>query len=82
MRLLRMPQIYAVLAVGLSYLLNLDELSTKLAVMLSSMPTAVNVTILAIEFNVRPRFVSSVVVVSTVASVFTLTLILVLLGVG
>jgi predicted permease len=70
------------LAVGLSYLLNLDELSTKLAVMLSSMPTAVNVTILAIEFNVRPRFVSSVVVVSTVASVFTLTLTLVLLGVG
>ena len=70
------------LAVGLSYLLNLDELSTKLAVMLSSMPTAVNVTILAIEFNVRPRLVSSVVVVSTAASVFTLTLILVLLGVG
>jgi predicted permease len=29
------------LAVGLSYLLNLDELSTKLAIMLSSMPTAV-----------------------------------------
>ena len=70
------------LAVGLSYLLNLDELSTKLAIMLSSMPTAVNVTILAIEFNVRPRFVSSVVVVSMAASVFTLTLILVLLGVG
>ena len=56
---------------GLSYLLNLDELSTKLAVMLSSMPTAVNVTILAIEFNVRPRLVSSIVVVSTAASVFT-----------
>jgi predicted permease len=50
--------------------------------MLSSMPTAVNVTILAIEFNVRPRFVSSVVVVSTVASVLSLTLVLVLLGVG
>jgi predicted permease len=81
-RLLRMPQIYAVLAVGLSYLLNLDELSTKLAVMLSSMPTAVNVTILAIEFNVHPRCVSSAVVVSTAASVFSLTLILVLLGVG
>ena len=69
------------LAVGLSYALNLDGLSTKLAIMLSSMPTAVNVTILAIEFNVRPRFVSSVVVVSTAASVFSLTLILVLLGV-
>ena len=70
------------LALLLSGLLSLDELSTKLAVMLSSMPTAVNVTILAIEFNVRPRFVSSVVVVSTATSVFTLTLILVLLGVG
>lgn len=69
------------LAVVLSYLLDLDDLSTKLAVMLSSMPTAVNVTILAIEFNVRPRFVSSVVVVSTAASVITLTLILVLLDV-
>jgi malate permease and related proteins len=69
------------LAIGLSYALNLDGLSTKLAIMLSSMPTAVNVTILAIEFNVRPRFVSSVVVVSTAASVFSLTLILVLLGV-
>ena len=69
------------LAIGLSYALNLDGLSTKLAIMLSSMPTAVNVTILAIEFDVRPRFVSSVVVVSTAASVFSLTLILVLLGV-
>jgi hypothetical protein len=35
-----------------------------------------------VEFDVRPRFVSSVVVVSTVASVFSLTLILVFLGVG
>ena len=69
------------LALFLSGLLGLDELSTKLAVMLSSMPTAVNMTILAIEFDVRPRFVNSVVVVSTVASVLSLTLILVLLGV-
>jgi predicted permease len=70
------------LALLLSHLLGLNELSTKLAVMLSSMPTAVNMTILAIEFDVRPRFVSSVVVVSTVASVLSLTVILVLLGAG
>jgi predicted permease len=30
-------------------------LGLQLAVMLSSMPTAVSVTILAIEFNIRPR---------------------------
>ena len=69
------------LALLLAHLLGLNELSTKLAVMLSSMPTAVNMTILAIEFDVRPRFVSSVVVSSTVASVLSLTLLLVLLGV-
>ena len=68
------------LALLLSHLLGLNELSTRLTVMLSSMPTAVNVTILAIEFDVRPRFVSSVVVSSTVASVLSLTLILALLG--
>jgi len=70
------------LALLLAHLLGLNELSTKLAVMLSSMPTAVNMIILAIEFDVRPRFVSSVVVVSTVASMLSMTLILVLLGVG
>jgi len=69
------------LALLLAHLLGLNELSTKLAVMLSSMPTAVNMIILAIEFDVRPRFVSSVVVVSTVASMLSMTLILVLLGV-
>jgi predicted permease len=61
------------LALLLAHLLGLNELSTRLTVMLSSMPTAVNVTILAIEFDVRPRFVSSVVVVFTVASVLSLT---------
>ena len=61
--------------------LGLDELSTKLAVILASMPTAVNMTIFAIEFDVRPRFVSSVVTTSTVASVITLTVLLAFIGV-
>jgi len=61
--------------------LGLDELSTKLAVILASMPTAVNMTIFAIEFDVRPRFVNSVVTTSTVASMVTLTVLLVFVGV-
>lgn len=68
------------IAFGLAYLLGLDELSTKLAVMLASMPTAVNMIILAIEFDVRPRFVGGVVTVSTAASVVTLALLLALVG--
>ena len=68
------------LALALAVALGLDELSTKLAVVLASMPTAVNMTIIAIEFDVRPKFVGSVVTVSTVASVATLTLLLVFTG--
>ncbi len=68
------------LSLALARLLHMDELSTKLAVILGSMPTAVNMTILAIEFNVRPRLVSGVVMVSTVLSLLTLPLLLLLFG--
>jgi malate permease and related proteins len=68
------------LSLALAHLLGMDELSTKLAVILASMPTAVNMTILAIEFDVRPQLVGSVVVVSTVLSLLTLTILLLLFG--
>ena len=67
-------------AAGLAVLLGLDGLSTDLAIMLASMPTAVNITIIAIEFDVRPKFVSSVVTISTAASVITLAVLLAFLG--
>ncbi len=67
-------------AVGLALLIGLDGLSTDLAIMLASMPTAVNITIIAIEFDVRPKFVSSVVTISTAASVVTLAVLLAFLG--
>ncbi len=67
---------------GLAYVLGLDPLSTKLAVILGSMPTAVNVTLLAVEFDLRPKLVSSVVIVSTALSFVTLTVLLGALGAG
>jgi malate permease and related proteins len=67
---------------GLAYALDLDPLSTNLAVVLGSMPTAVNVTVLAIEFDLRPKLVSSIVIVSTILSFFTLTILLGALGAG
>jgi predicted permease len=66
---------------GLAYALGLDPLPTKLAVVLGSMPTAVNVIVLALEFDLRPKLVSSIVIVSTVLSFVTLTVLLVVLGV-
>ena len=67
---------------GLAYIFGLDPLSTKLAVVLGSMPTAVNVTLLAVEFDLRPKLVSSIVIVSTALSFVTLTVLLGALGAG
>jgi predicted permease len=64
---------------GLAYVLGLGPLPTKLAVVLGSMPTAVNVIVLALEFDLRPKLVSSIVIVSTVLSFVTLTVLLVVL---
>jgi hypothetical protein len=44
------------------------------------MPTAVFTTILAVEFNVRPGFVTSTVAISTLLSAITLPIIITLLG--
>jgi malate permease and related proteins len=43
------------------------------------MPTAVNVIVLALEFDLRPKLVSSIVIVSTALSFVTLTVLLVVL---
>jgi hypothetical protein len=50
--------------------------------MLAAMPSAVLMVILAIEFDARPRFVSTVVAGTTLASMVTLTVLLSLWGVG
>jgi len=42
----------------------------------SAMPTAILATIIAMEFNIKPEFVTTAVLFTTVASLFTLTLVL------
>ena len=46
----------------------------------SSMPTAVGAALVAVEFNVRPAFVSGAVLVTTLGSAVTLTILLLLLA--
>jgi predicted permease len=67
-----------IVAYGLALLLGLHGLSLAVGVMLAGMPTAVNTTIIAIEFNSRPNLVVGTVVASSVASLATLTALLVL----
>lgn len=65
---------------GLVRLLGLSGLSAQVTILEAAMPTAVISVILSTEFDAAPRFVSTVVVGTTVASLFTLTLVLHLLG--
>jgi len=60
------------IALGLCHWLGLDGPARQAAVTLSAMPVAVSTTILALEFDVEPDFVTGAVSVSTILSPFTL----------
>jgi malate permease and related proteins len=51
----------------------LDEVGRDTMIVLSAMPTAVVTTVIAAQFDARPRWVTRVVVVSTAAAVLTLS---------
>ena len=61
------------LALVLSWALGLTGAARQAATIEASMPAAVITTILALEFDVAPNFVTSVVFASTILSPFTLT---------
>jgi predicted permease len=64
----------------LANLLSLTGPSLQACVVEASMPTAVTTTVLAIEFDARPEFVTSVVFLSTLISPITLTPIIALVS--
>jgi hypothetical protein len=61
-------------AMGIAHLVGLEGAAFKAGVLQTSMPTAVITTILAVEFDAVPDFVTSVVFVSTLLSPLTVTL--------
>ena len=61
-------------ALGLARVVGLQGAAFQAGVLQASMPTAVITTILALEFDVLPNFVTSVVFVSTLLSPLTVTL--------
>jgi predicted permease len=69
-----------IIALGLASLLGLSPSGRQAGVVLASMPVAVITTILALEFDVAPTFVTSTVFVSTLLSPLTLTPLLAYLG--
>ena len=67
------------IAFGVAYFLGLSDVALRVGIMQAAMPTAVNTTILALEFDTWPHFVSNVVVSTTIMSLLTLTILLVFL---
>jgi predicted permease len=63
-------------AFGIAHLIGLEGAAFQAGVLQASMPTAVITTILALEFDVAPNFVTSAVCVTTLLSPFTLTLLI------
>ena len=60
-------------ALGLVWVLGITGTARQAGVVLASMPVAVVTTILALEFDAAPAFVTSAVFLSTLLSPFTLT---------
>lgn len=66
-------------AFGITLALGLEGDTRDVVLIQSAMPTAVFTTLMATEFNARPRFVTSVVLATTVLSLITVTALLAVL---
>jgi malate permease and related proteins len=65
-----------IIAFPLAWLLDLHGIPRAVCIIEASMPTAVAASIIAIEFDVKPKLVTGTIFVSTVVSVITLTVLL------
>lgn len=63
-------------AFPLAALLGLDGVTRAVCIIEASMPTAVMATIVAVEFDARPKLVTGIVFASTLGSIVTLTILL------
>ena len=69
------------LALGVILLFRLDGLVAQVLLISSSVPTAVNTALIAVEKNNHPNFATQVVIISTVLSAFTMTGVIYLSGI-
>jgi len=69
----------AIVAYLLTLLFKFDGITQKVLILLPSMPSAVYSVILATKFDVQPEFPSGVILVSTIASAFSLAILLYIL---
>lgn len=75
-RLLISPAIAFVIV----FLIPMDPLLAKVLVLTAAMPSAANTVIYAVQYDTEPDLVSSITLITTLISIFTVTVMLILLG--
>ncbi|PYZ92772.1 transporter [Salipaludibacillus keqinensis] len=68
------------IAWGITLLMPLDPLLAKVLIVAAAMPSAATIVMYAVEFDAKPKLVSSITLITTLLSIFTITLILMILG--
>lgn len=67
------------IAFPLAALMGMEGVARAVCIVESSMPTAVMASIVAVEFDAKPKLVTSIIFASTLASIVTLTVLLAIL---
>lgn len=69
-----------VIAFLLTLIFPFDPLLANVLIISAAMPSAATIVMFAVQFDTKPKFISSVTLVSTLISVFTITLLLMILN--
>ncbi len=64
------------IAFGLSFIFSLSEMEIRSGILQAGMPAAILGSIIAIEYDIMPKFVTTAVLVTTMLSIVTLTILL------
>ncbi|PYZ99106.1 transporter [Alteribacter lacisalsi] len=64
----------------ITLILPVNDLLAKVLIVSAAMPSAAMMVIYSVQFDTKPKLVSSITFVSTILSIFTLTVLLIILG--
>jgi len=68
------------IALGIVWLMPMDPVLAKVLILTAAMPSAANTVIFAVQYDTEPDLVSSITLITTLISIFTVTLMLFFLG--
>lgn len=68
------------IAYAITLMFPFDPLLAKVLIVSAAMPSAATIVMYAVQFDAQPRLVSAITLVTTIVSIFTITILLAILG--